>query len=474
MSFYNKYRPSTFAELDSSAVQKLLRSFLSKKKEDLPHAFLLTGPRGTGKTSTSRILAKLFNCTSPDKNGEPCGKCAICTSIAKGNALDVLEIDAASHTGVDNIRDIKDKIMLTPVQAAWKIYIIDEVHMLSTGAFNALLKTLEEPPAHTAFILATTDPQKVPETIKSRCLLIPFNKPDQKEMLQALQRIVTQEKLTVEPRALALIAEMADGSFRDAAKLLEQASLQSSTITTASISEILSLSDHTVVIRFLQAIEQNNAVAGIICIESLQKNATDIKGFFTAVIRELQKRLVTSVLEKKADTAELKRILDVFHTYYADIRYTNFPELTLQLAVLSVCTPAASQPQTAATPAPSVQVRPTATVANTPSTKPPSPLASEPAASSTPQLSTNECTIETITTNWNHIIEEVKKIHHATAGVLRSAKPKMVTNNTLTLETAYAFHLEKLSEPQAKMAIIQSVKTLFGKTLALEINLGKR
>ena len=178
MSFYNKYRPKTFDELDSAKVKALVGSFLTKKKEELPHAFLLTGPKGIGKTTTARLIAKFFNCLSPRKNGEPCGVCDLCVHIAQGNALDVYEMDAASNTGVDNIRDLKDKISLAPSQARWKVYIIDEVHMLSTGAFNALLKTLEEPPMHTVFILATTDLQKVPETIQSRCLMIQFQKPE--------------------------------------------------------------------------------------------------------------------------------------------------------------------------------------------------------------------------------------------------------------------------------------------------------
>ncbi|MEK7065675.1 MAG: DNA polymerase III subunit gamma/tau, partial [Patescibacteria group bacterium] len=190
MAFYRKYRPAVLSEVDNESVRAQLTSFLSKKKQDLPHAYLFTGPKGAGKTTAARLVAKIFNCEKPDKSGEPCGKCDACHLIAEARHLDVLELDAASNRGIDEIRALRDTIALAPSSAPYKIYIIDEVHMLTTEAFNALLKTLEEPPLHAVFVLATTDVHKVPATIISRCSHVSFARADPKALLNALRRIV--------------------------------------------------------------------------------------------------------------------------------------------------------------------------------------------------------------------------------------------------------------------------------------------
>jgi DNA polymerase-3 subunit gamma/tau len=183
MSFYRIYRPQIIEEIDNIVVREAILRLLGKPKKDLPHAYMFTGPRGGGKTTAARIIAKLFNCTHPSADSGPCGKCDQCVSIAEGRNLDVLEIDAASNRGIDEIRALRDGINLVPASADHKIYIIDEVHMLTTEAFNALLKTLEEPPAHAVFVLATTNPEKVPVTIKSRCVNISFAKASVEELI---------------------------------------------------------------------------------------------------------------------------------------------------------------------------------------------------------------------------------------------------------------------------------------------------
>ncbi|MGD0523230.1 MAG: DNA polymerase III subunit gamma/tau, partial [Candidatus Microgenomates bacterium] len=224
MTFYLKYRPQKISDLDLPEVKELLGKIV--KSGQIPHAFLFAGPKGTGKTSAARIIAKIVNCENPSKNGEPCNRCKQCLSITKGNNIDVVEMDAASHRGIDDIRLIKEAVNLAPAKAKKKIYIIDEAHMLTTEASNALLKTLEEPPDHCIFILATTNPEKLIGTIRSRTMNITFRKASDEEIMQSLKRIVKDEKIKIDSKQLSTIVKSSGGSFRDGVKLLEQFSVE--------------------------------------------------------------------------------------------------------------------------------------------------------------------------------------------------------------------------------------------------------
>lgn len=220
VSLYRKYRPQNFASVvgQKSAVDVLTRSI---ERNRVGHAYLFSGSRGCGKTSVARIFAKALNCLSPE-GFEPCGKCRNCIDITSGDSLDVIEIDGASNNGVENIRGLKENVTLAPFNSRYKIYIIDEVHMLSQGAFNALLKTLEEPPEHVIFIMATTEPHKVPVTIRSRCQHIPFHSITPDDIFARLEYVCQSENISYEPEALREIARQSDGALRDALSLLEQ------------------------------------------------------------------------------------------------------------------------------------------------------------------------------------------------------------------------------------------------------------
>ena len=220
-ALYLRYRPQTFEDVvGQKHVAVTLRNAL--RQDRIGHAYLFTGPRGTGKTSTARILAKAVNCLAEDVDARPDNACPICTAINQGRLMDLIEIDAASNTSVDDVRALIEKVAFAPSEARYKVYVIDEVHMLSTSAFNALLKTLEEPPAHVIFVLATTEPHKIPATILSRCQRFDFHRISTRQISEHLAEIARREGMTVSPEALGIIARSATGSMRDAISLLTE------------------------------------------------------------------------------------------------------------------------------------------------------------------------------------------------------------------------------------------------------------
>ncbi|MEO1466671.1 MAG: DNA polymerase III subunit gamma/tau, partial [Cyanobacteria bacterium J06633_1] len=258
---HHKYRPQTFKDLVGQETIALTLSNALEQARIAP-AYLFTGPRGTGKTSSARILAKSLNCLASDRpTPYPCGKCEACLAIARGTALDVMEIDAASNTGVDNIREIIERSRFAPVQCRYKIYAIDECHMLSTAAFNALLKTLEEPPPQVVFILATTDPQRVLSTIISRCQRFDYRRIPLTEMTDHLRYIADTEGIAIADDALTLVAQISNGGLRDAESLLDQLSLLPETITVEKVWDLVGAVPEQDLLKLLQAINSNDSLA---------------------------------------------------------------------------------------------------------------------------------------------------------------------------------------------------------------------
>src|SRR5919199_371637 len=277
-ALYLKYRPQTFDQVQGQEhITQTLKNALALNR--IAHAYLFTGPRGTGKTSTARILAKAVNCISTTKE-HPCNECAICRAINEERLLDLIEIDAASNTGVDDIRELRDKIDFRPSEAKYKVYIIDEAHMLSNAAFNALLKTLEEPPPHVIFVLATTEPNKIPATITSRCQRFDFRRATLPELTRQLGEIARAEKLKIEPAALELIARQATGSFRDGTSLLDQlmsygSAAGDSAITLAQVQGLLGAASHETIREIIESLAARDLAHGIAAINQAVDSGAD-------------------------------------------------------------------------------------------------------------------------------------------------------------------------------------------------------
>ena len=355
IALYRQWRPGSFKDLvGQTAVSRTLSHAISAGR--IAHAYLFSGPRGTGKTSTAKILAKSLNCEK-GPTPDPCGVCKSCTKIADGTALDVFEIDAASNRGIDEMRDLREKVKFTPAEGRYKVYIIDEVHMLTTEAFNALLKTLEEPPEHVVFILATTEPHKVPATIQSRCQRFDFRRITVEEIEARLAYVTQEMKIPCEKEALRLIAHQADGGMRDALSLLDQcASLDGDTLTAACVEENLGLIGYEPIYRLTKSIGERAKGEVLETIAELLALGKDPMQFLAELTLHLRSLMIyeaagaiaalnladdtgAALEEQKAlfTQAQIMAMIARLHEAMAELRWTPQPRITLEVALLSLC-----------------------------------------------------------------------------------------------------------------------------------------
>lgn len=337
MSLYRKYRPQSFANLvGQDHIRTTLMNALKSGKVN--HAYLFTGPRGTGKTSTARLVAKAINCLDL-KDAEPCEACDICKDITDGRLIDLIEIDAASNRGIDEIRDLREKINFSPTRAKSKVYIIDEVHMLTKEAFNALLKTLEEPPAHVFFILATTEVHKIPETILSRCQRFDFKRIEHAILVERLSFIAEQEKIEAEPAALEAIAHVAMGGLRDGIGLLEQLTVAGK-LELNHVQEVLGISGKVSLEKLYGFMQSQDVQSAIAEIGALYNEGYDLNQFTKDFLELLRQKMLEHVRE--GNTKEITKILawiEHFQQAYEMAKFATIPQLPLEVAVVQSCIP---------------------------------------------------------------------------------------------------------------------------------------
>ncbi len=355
-AFYRKWRPKTWDEIiGQDHVVNTLRNAVTADR--VAHAYLFAGPRGTGKTSTARILAKGVNCLTESLQDRPCNSCDHCKAVNEGRFLDLIEIDAASNTSVDDVRDLRDKINFSPNQARFKVYIIDEVHMLSTAAFNALLKTLEEPPVHAIFILATTEVQKIPATVTSRCQKHEFRRIPVGDITANLQTIAEFEDIQVEHDALTLIARQATGSLRDAVSLLDQLASSSQQITLDFAQLVLGTATNQAVLEIISAVLKADSAAGLDSIHRALDGGSDPRQFARQIVDYLRNLLLVrmgnanlvdvtsetrSQMTQHAQAFSIRHLIQVIRAFNQagnDARITWQPALPLELAFIETIEP---------------------------------------------------------------------------------------------------------------------------------------
>ncbi|NPV77296.1 MAG: DNA polymerase III subunit gamma/tau [Anaerolineae bacterium] len=488
-ALYRKWRPQLWDQVIGQE-HVILTLKNAVKVGRVGHAYLFAGPRGTGKTTTARLLAKALNCLAEDLSERPCDRCSHCKAVNEGRFLDLIEVDAASNTSVEDVRDLRDKINFSPSQGRYKVYIIDEVHMLSTAAFNALLKTLEEPPPHAIFILATTEVHKIPPTVLSRCQRHEFRRIPVKEIVAHLTELCKQEKLKVEPEALNLIARQATGSMRDAISLLDQLTSTGQKITLETAQTVLGAATSQVVIKLVSAILARQSGEGLSCIHQALDSGTDPRQFARQVVEYLRSLLLIQLnspdqiettpevrAQMDAHASEFERpflleTIQLFNNAASQLRNGWQPSLLLELAFAqAITTPlaAASQPKKSA-PLPAAPVAAQAAHSSSLREKPepeqpapqPQPQAPEKAAPPAPPPG-DELTLEDVRQHWKRIRAIVKQHSMPTEALLNSSRPLGIKSGMLILGFATEVLKSKMEIRENRELICKVMSEVTGK-----------
>ena len=495
---YQKYRSQDFEQLlGQENVTKLLKN--SVKNNQLAQAYLFVGSRGTGKTSTARIFAKAVNCLNPKEDGNPCNECANCKSITEGSFLDLIEVDAASNRGIDQIRELKEKIEFSPSVGKYKVYIIDEVHMLTTEAFNALLKTLEEPPAHVIFILATTDVHKLPATILSRCQRYDFRLGTEEEINTLLSKVSKEEGLKIDDDALDVIVHNAKGSYRDALSLLDVVytgqNVDKKNVTLEEVQKILGLPDLDKVLLLLGFLSSGDGVHALEVIEELENKGVNIQQFveYTLnILREILTGKIKNDLEDKYSFAnavnvkDIYKMINVFLDAENKLRYANNQALVLEMIIPLFMTTDVATNQEAARPTTIIrkvtvkipvkeEKKKTAEPKVVKEVKEQIVEKEEQSVEVAPQPSGDiSLTLEDVNANWDDFLKIIKSINGSLYGFLNGSNRLSFNNGVLALEVPFKFHKETIETPKCRETISSSFAQVYGVPCGIECTLNEK
>lgn len=525
-ALYRKYRPQTFAadeHFGQEHVVNTLRNAIALDR--IAHAYLFCGPRGTGKTSTARILAKAVNCEDPDPNNRPCNECASCLAITSGATTDVIEIDAASNRGIDDIRDLRERVKYAPTQLKTKFYIIDEAHQITGAAANAFLKTLEEPPAHTKFVLATTDPEDLLQTIVSRCQRFDFRRISLEATVANLTKIAESENIDIDDDAKAMIARHATGSLRDAQGLLDQVAVYrdnaddaGTRVTVDLVRTVLGVSRNDRVEDIAKALADRDAGAGVRAIGEAVDAGDDVRQLARQLLTYMRELLLeksggTSDLDnagkqlaQRFDLAELADLTRTLGDIDFKVKHASISQLPLEVAVIegairgslpAIQTQQSQNQQPA--PSPSAQDAPPLKPAgsgnligrvqggarrnagnapNQPAQQPPRPTPpqqqnsepTQPTPNPQPQepTPTGDSGIDAVRSKWGQIKSDVHAINVRIGALLTEMDPSALEGDRVILTVPYTFHAQKMNSEETRLVVEQVISRVMGKAMSLE------
>jgi DNA polymerase-3 subunit gamma/tau len=484
---YRKWRPQTWDDVvGQEHVVQTLKNALAAGR--IAHAYLFSGPRGTGKTSTARILAKAANCTAEAVADRPCNRCARCAAVNEGTYLDLMEIDAASNTSVEDVRDLRERVPFAPGDGRYKIYIIDEVHMLSTAAFNALLKTLEEPPAHAIFILATTEAHKIPATVVSRCQRYEFRRLGVAEIVAQLEELARAEGLPSEREALEAVARQATGSMRDAISLLDQLASAGGAITLERTLATLGSSAGETVRALAESIARRDAGEGLEVIHRAVDSGADARQFARQTVDYLRgvmmaasgnAQLVEATAETRAAMEELAGRLEPAVLYAAirafsraasDLRSGWRPQLPLELALIdSVLEPGASEAPAGAPPAGAGGEPRPQPARPAPPPAPKKPVSAAPAAAS----GMSDATLARLRDEWPRVLAGIRERDPRGFTLFARSQPDSLAEDLLTVLVDSDLVRQKCSRPETLLLLQGVLAEVFGSPLRVRIAVGK-
>jgi DNA polymerase-3 subunit gamma/tau len=473
--YYTKYRPQKFTEVcrPNEAADVLSKQVQTGKTV---HAYLFMGPRGTAKTTVARILAKALNCTKLKANGDPCDKCSNCESIKNGSYVDLIEIDAASNRGIDDIRDLKDKIKLAPTMGKKKVYIIDEVHMLTTEAFNALLKTLEEPPANTHFILCTTEDHKVPATIKSRCQVFRFKRGTVNQIIEKLNQIAKSEGIKVSDADIRKIAEASLGGFRDAETLLQQVAEGdinvASLLSASSKEKYIECVDYLITCKASKALTIvndvfNEGVDLYVWVGELLKYLRTLI-FVKSGVSESASEVTEEIIEatkqqaKKVDLRWLVKTTNILLEAHKSIRSAFIPQLPIEIAIVEICSHEEDEDDDFEEGKPrggkdSKSIKLKGENDEEEVSKDIDKSDEKPVIS-----------IKKVESKWDSFIKQSRELNHSLTALLTSSKPVRVEGNFLILEVFYPFHKERLECARTRKLLESLSESIYGVALSVK------